>query len=179
MILGIGGLGIHAIQIARLMGAAQIIAVDIIGEKLDLARELGATVGINPLEEDPVDKTSHLTNHQGVEVAVEFIGIPSTIRTGIMATGKGGRAILVGICPQEIPLHPYHDLILMERTIMGSADQERSDFPAIIELVQQGRINLSRSVTREFSLEEVNQGIRLLETKEERSLVRSVISMDG
>jgi alcohol dehydrogenase, propanol-preferring len=175
LIVGIGGLGVHAVQIARVMGAAQVVAMDISAEKLELAQKIGATAIINPQTENLQERTSDLTGGRGFDVTVELIGLTSTIRQTIDSTALGGRAVIVGICPEEVGLSPYHDLLLKERTIMGSADQSRADFPVIITLVSQGRIDLSHSVTHELPLDHVNRGLEMLK-KKDRDLVRLVVS---
>lgn len=175
LIIGIGGLGIHAVQIARVMGAAQVIAMDLSTEKLELAKKIGATAIINPQTEDIQSKIIDLTNGQGVDVAVELIGLTKTIRQAIESTALGGRAIVVGICPEEIKLSPYHDLLLKERAILGSADQSRADFPIIIALAAQGRLDLSHSVTHELPLDQINQGLEMLK-KKDQNLIRLVVN---
>ncbi len=175
LIIGIGGLGLHAVQIARIMGAGQIIAMDLDREKLDLALEVGATAAINPLQDNVTEKISALTNRSGVNVAVELIGLSKTIKQAVECTGPGGRTVVVGICPEEIGLSPYHDLLLKERTIMGSADQCRADFPVIIEFAAQERLDLSHSVSHEISLDQVNEGLEMLRKRDQKP-VRIVIT---
>lgn len=175
LIIGIGGLGIHAVQIARIMGAGRILAMDLDNDKLELAKKVGATAVINPLHDNLKDIISAQTEKAGVDVALELIGLTDTIRQAIESTGLGGRTVIVGICPNEISLNPYHDLLLKERTIMGSADQCRADFPVIIEMAAQGRLDLSHSVSHEIPLQHVNQGLEMLK-KKDKSLVRIVIT---
>ena len=175
LIIGIGGLGIHAVQIARIMGAGQVIAMDLDDDKLDLAKKVGATAVINPLRDNLKDIIAAQTKGAGVDVALELIGLVDTIRQGIDSTGLGGRTVIVGICTNEIGLNPYHDLLLKERTIMGSADQCRADFPVIIEMAAQRRLDLSHSVSHELPLKQVNQGLEMLK-KKDQTLVRIVIT---
>jgi len=174
LVIGIGGLGLHAVQIAKIMGAGQVIAVDLETEKLKLASKVGATETVNPAEENPYERINALTGG-GADLAIELIGLPVTIRQAIDCTGIGGRTVIVGICPEEIGISPYHDLLLKERTLMGSADQSRADFPVIIELAAQKRLDMSQSVTRELPLEEVNRGLEMLKHKEENP-VRLVVT---
>ncbi len=174
LVIGIGGLGLHAVQIAKIMGAGKVIAMDLDPEKLSLASRVGATMTVNPGEKKAVEKVIELTGG-GVNLAVELIGLPQTIRQAIDCTATGGRSVVVGICPEEIALNPYHDLLLKERTIMGSADQSRADFPVIIELADQKRLDMSHSVTRELPLDEINQGLDMLR-KKDINLVRLVVT---
>ncbi len=175
LVIGIGGLGIHAVQIARIMGAGKVIAMDLSPEKLSLAKKVGATAVINPLEDNVEKRIEEITEGRGVDVAIELIGLSRTIRQAVDSTGPGGRTVVVGICPEEMGLNPYHDLLLKERTILGSADQSRADFPTIIELVAQGRLDLSHSVSLELPLAEINRGLDILRQKEDNP-VRIVIT---
>ncbi|MDY6826007.1 MAG: zinc-binding dehydrogenase [Bacillota bacterium] len=175
LVIGIGGLGIHAVQIARIMGAGKVIAMDLSPEKLDLAEKAGATAVINPLEDNVEKKIEEITEGRGVDVAIELIGLTRTIRQAVDSTGRGGRTVIVGICPEEMGLNPYHDLLLKERTILGSADQSRADFPIIIELVAQGRLDLSHSVSLELPLAEINRGLDILRNKKDNP-VRIVVT---
>lgn len=175
LVIGIGGLGIHAVQIARIMGAGKVIAMDLSPEKLSLAKKVGATAVINPLEDNVEKRIEEITEGRGVDVAIELIGLSRTIRQAVDSTGLGGRTVVVGICPEEMGLNPYHDLLLKERTILGSADQSRADFPTIIELVAQGRLDLSHSVSLELPLAEINRGLDILRQKEDNP-VRIVIT---
>lgn len=174
LIIGIGGLGLHAVQIAKIMGAGQVIAMDLDRDKLDLAQKVGATATVNPRQDNALEKIRTLTGG-GADVAAELIGLPETVRQAIDCTAVGGRTVIVGICPEEVGISPYHDLLLKEMTLLGSADQSRIDFPVIIELAAQNRLDMSYSVTRELPLEEVNRGLEMLREKEE-NIVRLVVS---
>ena len=176
LIIGIGGLGIHAVQLAKIMGAGQVIAMDLDRDKLNLAEKVGATATVNPQEEDAAEKIAEITNGHGVDIAIELIGLTNTIRQAIDSTGLGGRTVVVGICPDEVGLNPYHDLLLLEKTIMGSADQCRADFPVIIEIAAQKRLDLSYSVSHELPLEDINRGLEMLKSKKENP-VRIVVTM--
>jgi len=175
LVIGIGGLGLHAVQIAKLMGAGKVIAADVSDDKLELALKVGATETVNSRREDLKECIARVTANRGVDVAAELIGLPQTIRQAVDCTGPGGRIVIVGICPEEITLNPYHDLLLKERTIMGSADQSRVDFPVIIEMAAQNRLDLGQSVSLELPLEQVNRGLDMLR-KKEKTLVRIVVS---
>ncbi|MFO7952228.1 MAG: zinc-binding dehydrogenase [Bacillota bacterium] len=174
LVIGIGGLGLHAVQLAKIMGAGKVIAMDLDPEKLSLASRVGATMTVNPGETKAVEKVIELSGG-GADLAIELIGLPQTIRQAIDCTATGGRTVVVGICPEEIALNPYHDLLLKERTLMGSADQSRADFPVIIELTDQKRLDMSLSVTKELPLAEINRGLEMLKEKE-INLVRLVVT---
>ena len=90
-IFGLGGLGLSAVQLAKILGAGPILAVDIKPEKLRMAERFGA-VGINAAECDPVQEIKHLTDGRGVDVALELIGLPLTMQQAIRALAIKGRA---------------------------------------------------------------------------------------
>src|SRR3954469_11829757 len=95
-VFGVGGLGVSAIQLALHLGAAKVFAVDINPAKLQLASEFGA-VPVNASESDPVEQLRQMTNNIGVDVALELVGLPLTMRQAVQCLGKLGRAALVGL----------------------------------------------------------------------------------
>jgi len=95
-IFGAGGLGVSAIQLARHLGAAKVFGVDINPEKLQIAARFGA-VPINATERDPVAEVREMTSGAGVDVALELVGSPLTMRQAVQSLGKLGRAALVGL----------------------------------------------------------------------------------
>jgi len=164
VIYGVGGLGVHAIQLAsKVFGAGKIIAVDILEEKLKLAKRFGADEVVNAKEEDPVKRIRELTNGRLADVALDFVGLRETVRNTVECVGKGGRAVIVGISQDEIRLSPYRTLIGKEMELVGVNDHLKSELTQLIKLVDSRRIDLSNSVTHKFSLEEVNQGMETLE----------------
>ncbi|MHA1333556.1 MAG: alcohol dehydrogenase catalytic domain-containing protein [Candidatus Odinarchaeia archaeon] len=170
-IYGIGGLGINAVQIAHISGA-RVIAIDIVDEKLDLAKQLGADETINAKNEDPVEKIMTLTNNKGVDLAVEFIGLPKTIVQAINSVKRSGRAVLVGFSPRDIQVNPT-ELILKEVSIKGSRGLLHRTLIEVLTLVKEKKINLKPVITNIFSIDEINEGIsQLREGKTIRSIVK-------
>jgi succinate semialdehyde reductase (NADPH) len=98
-VVGTGGVGSNAIQLAKAFGAVQIIAVDIREDKLAAAKELGATHGVNAATTDPVAEVLSLTRGRGVDVAIEALGRPETVVNAFMMTRDGGRVVVIGIAP--------------------------------------------------------------------------------
>jgi len=151
-VLGIGGLGMSAIQLARAFGALDVYAVDINAEKLELAARFGA-IPVNAAVCDPVAEIQRLTNQRGVDVALELIGLPQTIRQAVQSLAIFGRAVIVGITRHPVEIDTYHELIGREAEIIGSDDHLLQELPLLIEMVRRGKLDLSHVVTGTVPLE--------------------------
>lgn len=151
-VFGIGGLGVSAIQLARALGASRVIAVDVNPSKLELAASFGAEV-MNARATDPIAAIRELTRGQGVDVALELVGLPQTMRQAVMALGIKGRAALVGITDRTFPVSPYHEVINKEAEIIGVSDHLGSELPELIALAQRRQLNLTHVVTRTVALD--------------------------
>jgi propanol-preferring alcohol dehydrogenase len=151
-VFGIGGLGCSAIRLAQLMGAGMVFAVDIRPEKLELARELGA-ISVSATAGDPVREILRLTSGRGVDVALEMIGLPTTIRQAISCLAIRGRAALAGITEQSFEVWPYRELINKEAEIIGVSDHVAQELPFLLETAKTGKLNLAKVVTRTVPLE--------------------------
>jgi propanol-preferring alcohol dehydrogenase len=145
-IFGAGGLGLSAIQLAKAFGAAEVFAVDIKPEKLKLAEKLGA-IPINAAIADPVAEIKRLTHNRGVDVSLELIGIPSTMRQSVQCLAIKGRAALVGITDKTFEIAPYAEILNKEAEIIGVSDHLASELPLLIEGVREGKLDLSGVIT--------------------------------
>jgi propanol-preferring alcohol dehydrogenase len=151
-VLGFGGLGVSAVQLARALGAAQVFAVDVVPEKLALAESFGAT----PLDvrDTPVHKAIlGATDGRGVDVALEFTGNASVAHGGLRATSPGGRLMIVAIDLRALQFDPFADLLVRERRIIGCSDHTRAELVELLDLARSGAIDLSRAVSRTIPLE--------------------------
>lgn len=171
-ILGFGGLGVSAIQLARVLGAGRIVAVDVIEEKLKLAEEWGAesVLGGNG------DLTASL---RGVDVVLDFATHGPTTLCALRALATRGRLVLVGINLRELEIDPYSDLLVYERILTGSSDHTRDELVELLELAREGRLEIRRAITRSVPLSAaaINEVLRDL-TRGTRHL-RTVIEMPG
>lgn len=166
LIYGIGGLGIHAVQLAsRVFGAGLVVAVDIAEYKLELARRLGADIVVNPLEENPAVRVREETDGGMADVVVDLVGLRETIMRGLECVGKGGRMVLVGIGPEEVTVSPYRTIIGREMEIIGVNDHLRSELYQLVDLIASRRLDLSMSVTHTLPLEDINHAMEILERK--------------
>lgn len=150
-IIGAGGLGISAVQLARIMGASQIVAVDIRPEKLRTAAACGATP-VDASRTDPVEAIRALTDG-GADVALDLVGHTGTMIQAIRSVAPRGRAVMVGLPDRELAIDVYRDVLGREVEVIGSSDHLRSELPAVLEFARQGLLDFSRVVTRIVPLE--------------------------
>jgi D-arabinose 1-dehydrogenase-like Zn-dependent alcohol dehydrogenase len=151
-IFGVGGLGVSAIQLALHLGAAKVFAVDINPAKLRLASQFG-TVPVNAAERDAVEQIQEMTKGAGVDVALELVGLPLTMRQAVESLGKLGRAALVGLTRETFEIAPYSDLLNKEAEIIGVSDHLASEIPSLLELARTRRLDLSHGIIRTIPLE--------------------------
>ena len=175
-VFGCGGVGNAAIAGSKLAGAHKIIGVDIDAKKLDLAREFGATHTVDSSQENPVNVIRSLTNGNGVDVAIEAVGRPETYEQAFYARDHAGTVVLVGVPNPEMQI----DLPLLE--IFGRGGSLKSswygdclperDFPMLIDLYLQGRLDLDRFVSETIGLTEIEEAFHRMERGE---VIRSVV----
>jgi propanol-preferring alcohol dehydrogenase len=163
-IFGVGGLGMSAIQIALALGVNQVFAVDIKKEKLKLAEDYGA-VAVDALVDDPADKIRQLTNGNGVDVALELVGLPETMEKAFRALGIMGRLAIAGITTDRFSISPYQDLINREAEIIGVSDHLAQEIPLLLDWVKSGKLVLDGIITKSVPLEadRINQALDQLE----------------
>jgi len=151
-VFGAGGLGISAVQLAGLLGALDVFAVDINRSKLEIAAQYGA-VPIDASQSDPVDQIRRATGGKGVDVTLELIALPLTMEQSVRSLAVLGRAVWVGITSRPVLVDSYHDVLGREAEIIGSDDHLLSELKLLIEYARRGQLDLSRVVTRSVALE--------------------------
>jgi Zn-dependent alcohol dehydrogenase len=174
-VFGMGGVGLSAIMGARAIGAYPIVAVDLIDDKLSLAREVGATHTVNAAQDDPVATIRELT-HGGVNYAFESVGSESVLVQAYESTLRGGTTITVGLpAPGKMFSIPAVGITLEERTIKGSymgSSVPRRDIPRYIGMYQAGILPVQKLYTHTLRLEEINAGFdRLAQGKAVRQII--------
>jgi alcohol dehydrogenase, propanol-preferring len=165
-IFGCGGLGFHAVQIAKICGATTIIAVDISDFALQRAQKFGATNIINPEKEDAVDKILNITERFGVDMVLECVGNQETIALGVESLKMGGRIVVLGLSPQNINILPPDIFVRKEFSLIGSSSCERSELMEIIKLVEHNKFNLEESISAKFKLADVNTALEQLKNRQ-------------
>lgn len=163
VIIGAGGVGLNAIQGARIAGAARIIAIDTQPDKLEAAREFGATDTLLATDPTPWKTVRKLTNGRGADAVFVTVGATSAYDIAPRYLARGGRVIMVGM-PHSGERASYEPVILaavgqgLQGTLMGDAVIAR-DIPWMVDLYQQGRLKLDELVSRRWSLAQINEAI--------------------
>ncbi|MEM6470359.1 MAG: galactitol-1-phosphate 5-dehydrogenase [Planctomycetota bacterium] len=152
VVVGSGMIGLLTIQAAKLAGCGQIIAVDLDNDRLDVASELGADVGLNAKEVDVVAEVKSRTQGRGADVAFEVVGATQTIETAIESVRKGGTVTLVGnLAPRvEVGLQA---IVTRELSLLGSC-ASNGEYPECIELLRTGAIKVAPLITATAALDE-------------------------
>ena len=163
-VIGCGGVGLSAVNGAALAGASRILALDTLPEKLELAKELGATDTVLVGNEDPVQQVRDMTGG-GVEYSFECLGLKATAEQAFAMLRPGGTATIVGMVPfgVKIELHGYD--FLRERKIQGSSmgsNHFSTDMPRLLTMWKQGRLKLDHLISRKIALDEVNDAFARL-----------------
>jgi propanol-preferring alcohol dehydrogenase len=173
-VFGVGGLGMSAIQLAKALGAVEVYAVDIKLDKLELASEYGA-IPIDASRVEAVEEIRKLTKGKGVDVALEMIGLPVTMKQTIASLGPLGRAVIVGLSQMPLEIHPYQTLIGYESEIIGSNDHLLQELPLLIDMARRKVLDTSHVVSQRIPLdaEKINQ--RLDDLEQFTNDVRAVI----
>ncbi len=177
-LFGAGGLGMQAVQIARLAGASRIIVVDLRQDALERARLFGADDLINASESDPVTAIREMTGGRGVDMAVELVGYAKTVEQSVRCLRPGGRAVICGVGIEKAELPPQVFFVTKAYQVLGSYGFTRNDIVALLDLVASGRLDLGPSITHTFPLEQVNQGLLTLRDKIGNP-IRVVITQEG
>jgi len=175
-VFGCGGVGDAAIAGSRLAGAHTIIAVDIDDRKLDIARNFGATHTVNSTNEDPIEAIRGLTGGNGVDVAIEAVGLPTTYEQAFYSRDLAGTVVLVGVPNPEMKIElPMIEVFGRGGTLKSSWYGDclpSRDFPMLIDLYLQGRLDLDRFVSETIALDEVEEAFHAMERGE---VLRSVV----
>ena len=150
-VFGCGGLGASAIQLAAALGAHEVYAVDVNPAKLAAATVHGA-IPVHAGTSDPVHQILDFTGGRGVDVALELVGLPMTMRQSVASLASGGRAVAVGLAHEEFSLNAYRDLVRREAEALGSADHLAAEIPVLLEMARRGTLDLSGVITAEIPL---------------------------
>jgi D-arabinose 1-dehydrogenase-like Zn-dependent alcohol dehydrogenase len=160
---GVGGIGTHIVQLARLVGAAPIIAVDIKPAVLQRALELGADYAFDARDESLRDKIIDVTGGRGVDVAFDAVGVAQTFDQALAALTVGGRLVGVGMSADAPSIGPTSLFNLTKRQVLGHLGYQNADIGTLANLVSLGRLDLHRSISQIVPLEDIAAGIEKLE----------------
>ena len=176
IIYGCGGVGLAAVMGANLANAGKIIAVDTLDNKLEKAKELGATHTINASRDDPVMSAMELLGG-GADCAIECIGNVDVMIQAVGSIRSVGRAILAGMAPYTASVNISSIEFMMGKTIAGTLNGNitaHADLPVFIDLYMQGKLPIDKLITKTYNLDQVNDAFAALEAGE---TIKSVVKL--
>lgn len=159
-----GGVGLLCVRFASLIGAS-VIGIGRNKQKLNIAREFGASEVISVEEVDKLDKTIKRITGGGVDIAIDATGVPHMIESACRSTRPGGKIVIVGFSFQEIRLE-INRLMWLELNVLGSKNFNPTDIPKVFGLVEKGSVNLEKMISHRFKLEQINEAYQTLERGE-------------
>ena len=162
VVYGAGGVGLNIVQAAALAGAYPIIAVDLFDNRLELAKEMGATHLINGNDTDAIAVIQEVVGVQGIDVLIDNTGQPAIIEQGYQITQPQGRVILVGVPKIGNNINIYSLPLHFGKMLSGSHGGEaipQEDIPRLLRLYEKDRIDLRELITNSYTLDEINLAI--------------------
>lgn len=167
-VFGAGGVGLSIIQLAAMVAAHPIVAIDLRDSKLELAHTLGATHTINAGTANALDEIRSLVGEDGVDVAIETTGVTDVIETAYEATSPHGRVVLVGVPSKDARRPSLYTLPLhFEKVLTGSeggSSRPNADIPKLVRLCEAGKLSADGLVSRRYGLDRINDAIDDLRT---------------
>jgi D-arabinose 1-dehydrogenase-like Zn-dependent alcohol dehydrogenase len=173
-ILGFGGLGFSALQLACALDCGNVYVIEINPAKLASAASMGA-ITIDARSADPVKQIKEATAGKGVDVALELIGSAKTMRQAVLCLAALGRAALVGLTAESMSIHPYTELINKEAEIIGVSDHLAIEIPVLIEFARSGKLRFPPETLRIVALDAVQINAALDALQDSIDHVRTVI----
>ena len=165
MVFGLGGLGIHAVQLLKIIGSSPIIAVDPLPLARERALKAGADCALDPSDEEFSKKVRAATNGRGVNVAFDFAGVTAARNQALPLLAEAGRLIIIGIANQPITILNDMAFVYKRNQILGHYGSEPHHTQELVSLTKSGKLDLSASITSVYSLEEAEIALRQLEFK--------------
>jgi Zn-dependent alcohol dehydrogenase len=180
-VIGCGGVGLAAVQGARLAEAGRVVAVDVAAQKLDRARELGATDVVDASQQDAVEAVRGLTDGEGVDFAYDAVGRGKTLEQAVGMLALGGTATLIGVPRDDetatVALGGNEGLFLRRATVRvshGGDHLPAEDIPQLARYALEGKLDLAAMVSRTIALDEIEQAFEDLATGK---VIRSVVQL--
>jgi threonine dehydrogenase-like Zn-dependent dehydrogenase len=159
---GVGGLGAHAVQLLRILGAAPIIAVDPLAAARDRALAFGADVALDPMEQDFTERLYAATGGKGLDVAYDMAGVAAVREQAVRCLATGGRLVLVGLTPEPLTVKNSIMLSFRGQRVLGHYGYQPGAMERLIDLIRHGRLDLSRSVSATMPLADAPKAVQAL-----------------
>ncbi|OGN88467.1 MAG: zinc-binding dehydrogenase [Chloroflexi bacterium RBG_13_46_14] len=177
VVIGVGGVGLNAIQGASISGAYPIIAVDMLDKKLEASRTFGSTHLVNASKGDPIEQVKKITGGYGADYVIITVGVTSAIAQGVAMLGRQGTVVIVGLATQNLEVFPM-DIIDNEKVItasfMGTTNSSQ-DIPKLINLYKSGKLKLDELITAHYTLDQINEAVSSTASGE---ALRNIISFE-
>ena len=174
-VIGVGMIGLLVVQALKAAGCSKVIAVDLADEKLKLAQELGADLGINPKTHNALKSIQEATEGRGADITMEVVGATPTVKSAIESTRKGGHVTLVGNLAPEVDF-PLQSVVTRELTVYGSC-ASNGEYPECIDLLARGVIKTEPLISAKDTLEKGAEWFERLYTAES-GLMKVILQPD-
>ncbi|MGB2569940.1 zinc-binding dehydrogenase [Micromonospora citrea] len=163
---GVGGLGAHAVQLLRLVGAAPVIAVDPLPAARERALALGADTVLDPGDSTFRDAVLALTGGRGLDVAFDFAGVTAVREQALTVLGRRGRLVLAGIANKPVTIASDSPFNYFQQAVLGHYGSEAEHVEQLVGLARVGRLDLAGSVSDVLPLAEAEEAVRRVESKQ-------------
>jgi D-arabinose 1-dehydrogenase-like Zn-dependent alcohol dehydrogenase len=157
-VFGVGGLGIHAVQLLKLLGCSKVIAIDPRSDARDKALEIGADLAFDPGDEA-------LKRHRGLNACFDFAGVTAVRKQALSLLGEEGRLMIVGIANEPITIPNDMAFTYMRTQVLGHYGSERHHTEELVQLARDGKLDLSKSVSEILPLSQAELALEKLEKK--------------
>jgi D-arabinose 1-dehydrogenase-like Zn-dependent alcohol dehydrogenase len=157
-VFGVGGLGIHAVQLLKLVGCSKVIAIDPRADARERALEVGADIALDPSDDS-------LRKHRGLNVAFDFAGVTPVRKQALSLLGELGRLVIVGIANEPITIPNDMAFTYLRTAVLGHYGSEPEHTRELVDLIAQGKLDLSRSVTEVLPLTDAGIALERLAKK--------------
>jgi L-iditol 2-dehydrogenase len=165
LVLGAGTIGLMTLQAAKAMGAGPVLVTDLRGDRLELARELGADAAVDPRDTDLGIAVDAAFGAQGADVILECVGVAATVRDAIGVARKGTRIVLAGVFEQEVPVN-LGFVQDRELELVGTLMYVQDDFALALELLRRGAVAAEPLISHRFSLERAAEAFAVADSRE-------------
>lgn len=174
LVAGCGAIGLFTIRLAKVHGAARVLATDLIPERLAAAQDMGADATVDISQADPVEAALQQTGGRGVDVAFEVAGPPEALQQCLGAVRPAGEVVVIGIPSEDEYCLRASELRRRELTLRF-VRRQNENYREAIELVRDGRVNLSSVLTHRFPMEKAQEAFELAERKGEGAIRVAVV----
>jgi threonine 3-dehydrogenase len=164
-IVGCGPIGLMAVNLAKVMGAKKVIAVEIDEYRIKMAKDLGADVCVNPIEEDVVARMMEESDQKGIDVICEFSGNAGAMEAMFKYVGLNGKISILGIPRKDLTIDFANDVVFKGVTIYGVVGRKMYEtWDKAAEIVKTGKVDFEKIVTNTFPLEDFQKAIDLMKS---------------